>query len=281
MKVTAIVQARMGSSRLPGKVMRKVGDHVLIDLLLTRLARARTVSEIVLATTDQPSDDRLAKHVADLGYKVVRGSENDVLSRFVLAADATDGDILVRITGDCPLVMPELVDTLVQGYQQADLDYLSNVDPPTWPDGLDVEVFSSTALRRAAAETSEQFDREHVTPFLRRGDFRRANVTNAQDLSKLRLTVDAAADLEVMESLINRVEDPVNLDLDALLALTNSEPELFDANSMLNRNEYAMTGRGQKLWMRARQIIPGGNMLLSKRAELFLPAHWPAYFDRT
>lgn len=272
----------MGSSRLPGKVLRKVGDHVLIDLLLSRLSRSDTIDEIVLATTDQPGDDKLAAHVEALGYRVVRGSENDVLSRFAKAVKITSATTVVRVTGDCPLVMPALIDRLVRHYTAAQVDYLSNTNPPSWPDGLDIEVFAADALLRAQAEATQPYDREHVTPYLRReACFNRENLTNDQDISHLRLTVDEAVDLEVIGGVISSVSSAKDFGLDELISLIESTPELFAANAMVGRNEGSTMSRGQKLWKRANQLIPGGSMLLSKRAEMFLPDHWPAYFDRT
>lgn len=277
----AVVQARLGSSRMPGKVMRRVGGHVLIDLLLRRLILAETIDEVVLATTEATVDDKLAAHVTSLGFRVVRGSEDDVLSRYVKALDATGADVVVRITGDCPLIMPELVDKAVRCFALARVDYLSNLSPPTYPDGLDVEVFYANALRRAAAEAFEAYDREHVTSFLRREErFSRANIEGERDLSRLRLTVDEPADLPVIEAVLAAFAPDTQFGVDALTALIDRAPEIFLANAHINRNEGARMGRGQKLWKRAKRVIPGGNMLLSKRAEMFLPEHWPAYFDR-
>lgn len=282
MKTVAIVQARTGSSRLPRKVLREVGGHVLITLLLARLSRAEALDEIVLATTDHPDDDRLAAHVEALGYRVVRGSENNVLSRFALAVEATTADVVVRITGDCPLIMPELVDRMVLRFMAAGVDYLSNTEPPTWPDGLDIEIFSAGALQRAEAAATQSFDREHVTPYLRREPcFRRENLMSDRDLSHVRLTVDEALDLEVVGNVIGAVSSATEFGLDELLSLVESAPHIFGANAIIKRNEGATMGRGQKLWKRAKQLIPGGSMLLSKRAEMFLPEYWPSYFDRT
>src|SRR5262245_66416880 len=141
MKVVAIVQARMGSTRLPGKVMKPVGGVPMIELLLSRLGRAQEVDEIVLATSEDPRDEPLARHVASLGIRGFRGSENDVLDRYYRAAMEADADAVVRITGDCPLVDPKLVDEIVRAFKAAAVDYTSNTMPPTFPNGLDVEVF--------------------------------------------------------------------------------------------------------------------------------------------
>lgn len=282
MKVVAIVQARMGSVRLPGKVMRTVRGQVLIDLLLARLARAKRINEIVLATTDKPIDDTLATHVKGLGYRVVRGSEDDVLSRYAKATREAGADVVVRITGDCPLVMPELVDTVIGRFQDAGVDYFSNTEPPTYPDGFDIEVFTADALYLAEAEATERYDREHVTPFLRReARFTRASMQCERDLSHLRLTVDEPADLEVVDNILTALAPSLDFGLAEILALVDNQPQLFEANIQTKRNEGANMGQGQKLWKRAKRVIPGGNMLLSKRAEMFLPEQWPTYYDRT
>ena len=283
MKTVAIVQARMGSSRLPGKVMRRVGGHRVIDLLLRRLGRAGNVDEIVLATSERPIDTPLADHVAGLGVRVIRGDEADVLSRFAKAAVEATADVVIRITGDCPLVMPELVDAAVSRFQsEPGLDYLSNVAPPTYPDGFDLEIFTAAALRTAHEQATEAFDREHVTPFLRREPgFNRANIEGARDLSHIRLTVDEADDLTMIDNVLAAMAPDIDFGMDALIGLIDRRPEMFNINSQIQRNDGATMGKGQKLWKRAKQIIPGGNMLLSKRAEMFLPEQWPAYFDRT
>jgi len=282
MKYVAIVQARMGSSRLPGKVLKPLGNQSLIGYLLARLSRVDRLSEIVLATTDQTVDDPLAKHVAQLGYRVVRGSEDNVLSRFGKVLEETQPDVVLRITGDCPFLMPELITRGIQEFQDLDVDYLSNIDPPTFPDGFDLEIFKAHALRRAIVETNDPYDLEHVTPYLRRSkSFTKGNITHEQDLSGLRLTVDEKVDLDVVRALAGEFSPDINFDLNDLLRLIEKKPELLKTNEHIHRNEGASMGKGQKLWKRAKSVIPGGNMLLSKRAEMFLPEQWPAYFDRT
>lgn len=280
MKIVAIVQARMGSTRLPNKVMRNIGGVPMIDLLLARLARATEVDEIVVATSKSERDQPLADHVTGLGYRCYRGSEDDVLSRFVEAACEAEADVVIRITGDCPLVDPTLVDATIDGFRKAGVDYFSNVTPPSYPDGLDIEVFTRVALERAAVETNVQFDREHVTPYLRSGNFTTANIMSDEDYSGLRWTVDEAADFEVVSAVFAHFSPDIHFDWRQVLDLQRSQPGIFSANEQLIRNEGAATGTGQKLWKRAKQIIPGGNMLLSKRAEMFLPEQWPAYFSK-
>ena len=282
MKIVAIVQARTGSSRFPGKVMQPILGTPMIALLLERLGRATRLSEIVVATTSGGRDDALAAFVSGLGYRVCRGSEGDVLDRFHQAAAETNAAVVVRITGDCPLIEPTVVDTVIDKFVEGALDYVSNIAPPTFPDGLDVEVFSRDALDRAWREATSASAREHVTPYLRdeMSGFRRANVSGSKDCSAQRWTVDEPADLTVVTAVFTHFAPSRDFSYQDILQLSELQPELFAPNSGKFRNEGATMGTGQKLWKRAKQVIPGGNMLLSKRAEMFLPEHWPAYFSR-
>jgi glutamate-1-semialdehyde 2,1-aminomutase len=281
MKVVAIVQARMGSTRLPNKVLKPIAGRPMIEVLLSRLARATEIDEIMVATSEGNQNKLLVDTVTLLGYQCYSGSENDVLDRFLKAARVASADVVVRITGDCPLTDPALVDDVIKRFKAADVDYFSNTSPPSFPDGLDIEVFTCEALERAARETDSSFDREHVTPYLREsGKFRRASMSNEEDLSGLRWTVDEKVDFDVINSVFEHFAPDIHFGWRRVLELQRTQPELFVANQTLVRNEGANLGTGQKLWKRAKQVIPGGNMLLSKRAEMFLPEQWPAYFSK-
>ncbi len=281
MKTVAVVQARMGSSRLPGKVMRQIGGRTLIDILTARLSASLLVDEIVIATGEGADNLDLVAHGHELGFRVVRGSESDVLSRFALAAREADAQIVVRITGDCPLVDPSLVDLAISEFRDSGVDYVTNAVPATFPDGLDVEVFSREALEIANAEAVTAFDREHVTPYLRTERFRQKALIHDVDLSDLRWTVDESIDFEVVTSVFERLGPGIHFSWSDVVELWRREPGIFEGNRHLVRNEGAAMSDGQKLWKRAKQVIPGGNMLLSKRAEMFLPDQWPAYFSRS
>ena len=192
MKVVAIVQARMGSTRLPGKVLLPVRNVPIIELLLHRLSLSTTVNQIILATSHDDNNAPLVDHVSKLGFDVVYGDEDDVLDRYYQAARLYQADIVIRITGDCPLVDPRLVDAIVNQFIQEDeLDYLSNTIVPTFPDGLDVEVFTFDALHRAWNDSKSEFEREHVTPYLRESSqFNIKNFSNNIDYSHMRWTLD-------------------------------------------------------------------------------------------
>jgi glutamate-1-semialdehyde 2,1-aminomutase len=281
MKVVAIVQARMGSTRLPNKVMMPINCTPMIEVLLRRLSNSRLIDQIVVATSIDQRNRPLADYVNSLGFSCEMGSENDVLARFLQTAKRHRADIIVRITGDCPLVDPLLVDNCLAKFFESDIDYLSNTNPPTFPDGLDVEILRYSALLRADSETSKSYDREHVTPHIREtGHFRSECYLNPENLSELRWTVDDPEDLEVIANVFNHFAPNIYFPWTDVLQLWRTQPELFSPNSKTSRNQGATMGTGQKLWQRAKRVIPGGNMLLSKRAEMFLPNHWPTYFSR-
>jgi glutamate-1-semialdehyde 2,1-aminomutase len=281
MRIVAIVQARMGSMRLPNKVMKSVVGKPMIELLLARLARSRELNQIVVATSVDDKNLPLVEHVRALGYACEQGSENDVLDRYVQAGRAHQADVVVRITGDCPLVDSNMVDECIRRFRIADVDYFSNVVPPTYPDGLDIEIVTLGALERALIESEKSYDHEHVTSYVREsGKFRTAAMQNDEDFSALRWTVDEPADLEVIRKVFEYFAPDLNFDWRKVLDLYNRQPQLFVANQKIMRNKGATMGTGQKLWTRAKNVIPGGNMLLSKRAEMFLPNQWPAYFSK-
>lgn len=282
MKTVAIVQARMGSTRLPNKVMKLICGLPMIELLLSRLSKAKCVDQVIVATSLDERNRVLVEHVQALGFVCVQGSETDVLERYVEAARATHADTVVRITGDCPFVDSDLVDEVIRQFQTAGVDYYSNTDPPTYPDGLDIEVFSFDVLEQSSKITSNCYDREHVTPFLREsGTFTTGAMQHTEDLSGLRWTVDEQKDFDVIEAVFEHFHPRRDFSWVEILELSREQPSIFDKNQHLIRNEGASMGKGQKLWRRAKQIIPGGNMLLSKRAEMFLPDQWPAYFDKS
>jgi len=281
MTILAIVQARMGSTRFPNKVMRPILGVPMIELLLNRLVQSKLIDHIILATSLDPCNQPLVEHAQGLGYEVYQGSEDDVLDRYYQAACIVQPEIIVRITGDCPIVDPEIVDRAIATFQQSQVDYLSNVSPPNYPDGLDVEVFTFQALFRAWRSAKLPYEREHVTPYLREsGKFQLLGIEHTEDHSDKRWTVDEPDDFEVIKNVFEYFAPRHDFSWLEVLGLQQNQPELFVVNQRLARNEGATIGKGQKLWKRAKRVIPGGNMLLSKRAEMFLPEQWPAYFSK-
>ena len=281
MKIVAIIQARMGSTRLSNKVMRLINNKPMIELLLKRISKSKLVNQIVVATSKNNENLPLIRHVESLGFKCEQGSENDVLDRYIQVAKNNKADFIVRITGDCPLIDPLLIDKCIEKSIDSNVDYCSNINPPTYPDGLDVEVIKFSALKKASELTNDSFNREHVTPFIISSDtFSKLNIKNAINLSNLRLTVDNPEDLDVIKNIFEHFKPDIHFSWEHILQLKKDQPKLFYANLHIKRNEGHIMNTGQKLWTRAKKVIPGGNMLLSKRPEMFLPDYWPTYFKK-
>lgn len=282
MKIIAIVQARMGSTRLPGKVMKEACGIPLIGHLLNRLSLSTHIQDIIIATSIDSRDKELISYVTQLGYKSFAGDENDVLDRYYQAAKKFHADIIVRITGDCPLIDYKIVDKTIEHFLEHRFDYVSNVDPPTYPDGLDTEVFTFDALEKSWKNAKEKYDREHVIPYiLRENIFKRSSISHSRDLSSERWTVDTPEDFYLVQNIIEHFY-PLHkyYGLDDIMEYKNQYPELFLINQQNIRNEGATMNTGQKLWQRAKRIIPGGSSLLSKRSEMFLPEKWPSYYQK-
>lgn len=281
MRIVAIVQARMGSIRLPDKVMKPIGIIPMIEILLKRLNNSKLLNQIILATSTDTRNKSLVEHVESLGFTCQQGSDLDVLERYVQAAEQSKADVIVRITGDCPLVDPVLVDECITRFKETKVDYCANTSPPTFPDGLDIEVIKFSALKKAAQESTKLSHREHVTPYIRELDvFSKSNYSNNEDFSSLRWTIDDKEDFDVISKVFEHFKPNIYFSWKEVLALYNNQPQLFAANFQTQRNEGEVMKTGQKLWKRAKRIIPGGNMLLSKRPEMFLPNQWPTYFSK-
>ena len=273
----AVVQARLGSVRFPRKVLSGLGGVPALKFLLSRLSRSSTIQGIVVAIPDGSSDDELAEALTHWGYSIFRGSEGDVLDRFWKAASSVNAGVVIRITGDCPFVDPHLVDTVVEQFIASSADYARTSE--SYPDGFDVEVFRKSSLDEAYSKAVDAYDREHVTPWIRRNAAVSVDLPFSEDLSSGRVTLDEKEDLEVLRLIVDHFGNN-QFTVDDVTDLMRSHAVLFEANRHLVRNEGATMATGEKLWRRAREVIPGGNMLLSKRAEQFLPNGWPTYFSK-
>jgi spore coat polysaccharide biosynthesis protein SpsF (cytidylyltransferase family) len=232
-RVLAFVQARMTSSRLPGKVLEPIGGRPSIVFMVERLRRSKSLDSIVVVTSDDPSDDPLVEVLAKADIPAFRGDLQDVLARFCGALSAHPADVVVRLTGDCPLLDPAVVDAVVAVRRDTDADYASNVDPPTFPDGMDVEVFTAQALVQAHAAARLPSEREHVTPWMRASSsgLRRTNLQAIADLSALRLTVDYPDDLELVRCLTDTLRHlGDSFDLFDILRAMQADPRLLKMN---------------------------------------------------
>ncbi len=243
MKVIAIIQARMGSSRLPNKVMMDIEGKPVLCHIINRLHFSKMINRIIIATTTSPSDDAIAKFASDNGVEFFRGSENDVLDRYYQTAKyigAGSSDAVIRITGDCPLIDPEVVDKVVELYKTSNADYVSNINPPTFPDGLDTEVFKFEMLEKAWKDAKMMSEREHVTLYIRNHPeiFYMENLNNHKDYSNLRWTVDEKEDLEVVKVIYeNLYSKGKPFLMEDILNLLEKNSSIQEKNKKFIRNE--------------------------------------------
>ncbi len=232
MRTVCIIQARLSSRRLPAKVLADIGGKPMLERVLDRVAQAQTLDKVVVATSTDPSDDRLADHCRRSGIPHHRGPLHDVLGRFVTAARHERADVVVRITADCPLIDPILIDAVVALRARRGTDYASNVMSRRFPRGLDIEAFTAAALFRADREAREPHQREHVTPFLYEdpGRFSLASLIGQDDLGGHRWTVDTPEDLSLARALYERLANP-SAGWRDVLALIEREPALSAINA--------------------------------------------------
>jgi glutamate-1-semialdehyde 2,1-aminomutase len=296
-RVVAVVQARMGSSRLPGKTMLDLAGTPLLNRLIRQLAGAKTIDEVVIATSVDPADDVIEQFTKSQEVRVVRGSEQDVLSRYVLAADAANADVVVRITADCPLHSADTVDEVVEAFLEARVDYACNTNPYTRPDGQDVEVFTRELLDRASVAAAPGPDREHVTPWMRRtGEARRLDVLHRPPHQpSLRWSVDHPDDLEfartVWSYLDERGSGPFTYE-EIMTAVVESGAR--QGQAIINEGYYlslfktASADKAPPLvldqsnyWLeRSDRVIPGAAQTYSKSWRHHIRGVTPIFLDR-
>lgn len=239
MKIVAIIQARMGSTRLPGKMMMKIAGKPVVAHVFDRVRTSRLIDETWLATTVDPSDDVLAKWAEENGMPCFRGSVDDVLDRYYQTAHKAGADAIIRITGDCPLHDHRVIDKVIRVFgDNSKYDYVSNINPPTYPDGLDVEIFSFATLKEAWEDAKLKSEREHVTPYIYKHLelFRLKNVKSDQDLSSYRLTLDEPEDLDLIEKIVYACSIE-GCSLEEIVKLLSDNPNWTNLNNKYHRNE--------------------------------------------
>jgi glutamate-1-semialdehyde 2,1-aminomutase len=281
-KIIAIIQARSNSSRFPNKVLKKINGKTLLEILIKRLSFSKYISKIVVATTKSNDDKKIIKICKKLNVDYFSGYEKNVLKRYYFSAKKFQATDIVRITGDCPLIDHRVVDLVISKYISSEVDYASNINPPTFPDGMDVEIFPFKILKKINEMKLQASDKEHVTSVLRKDKkFKKINIRNHNDYSKIRLCIDYEEDLDLISIIFKYFKKNINFSLNQILSYMKKKPEILKINDKFNRNEGQILSEGQKLWIRAKNIIPGGTMLFSKNPDLFLPKFWPSYFSRT
>lgn len=235
----AIIQARMGSTRLPGKVLKQLNGKPLLANIISRIEKCKKIDQVMVATTTNPNDDKLVDWCLKNQIKCFRGDENNVLKRYYDAATFIHADIVVRITADDPFKDPQIIDAVVDQLQTNQLDFSFNNCPPSFPEGLDTEVFTYSAIKRAYESQTTDFEKEHVTQYFYHNpkDFKMKNYSYNKDISYLRLTVDSEEDF-LLAKKIYKVLSPHGemFYLNDIMQLFEREPELFQINQNVKRS---------------------------------------------
>jgi spore coat polysaccharide biosynthesis protein SpsF len=240
MKIVATIEARMTSSRLPGKVMLMAAGIPMLEHLVRRIKSVQSINEIVLATTINKADDVLVNFAKDNNIRVYRGDENDVMQRVIEAADSANADVVVEITGDCPIIDPEIIEQTIQMFKRNKADYVSNTMVRSYPDGMDTQVFSLDTLKRSAALTNEPLDREHVTLHIRKHPeiFTHVHLVAPPEINwpELGLTLDEIYDYNLLKKIIEYfyVDNPTFSCLDAVRFL-RKYPNHIEINKAVAR----------------------------------------------
>ena len=297
-KVTAIIQARMGSSRLPGKMLMPiVHGKGALELMLERVSNAKKIHQIIIATTSHPQDDGLAALGEKLGYKTFRGDEADVLDRFYQAARKFDAtDVIVRLTGDCPLHDPRIIDKVIQAFlEKPGSLYASNINPPTYPDGMDAEVLNFEALETAWKEAKKKSDREHVTLFIRNNPerFGLINVANDRDESAIRITLDEKEDFKLIGAVFEHFYGKNSFGLEEIVEFIKTHRNLKGLNAHIARDEGLKKSlmkdhepmkksflKSKSLLERALKVTPVASQTYSKSFRYFSGEEAPYFMER-
>lgn len=242
MKIGAIIQARMGSTRLSGKVMKDLSGKTVLEHVIDRVRQSKTIEEIIIATTINDVDDRIETEALKCGVKVFRGSEDDVLARYYHAAKEHGLDIIVRVTSDCPLIDPIVLDEIISFYLKNEYQIVSNagadLSERTYPRGLDTEVFSFDMLRNAFDNAKEVYQREHVTPYIYEMASKKYYYKNDINYSKYRWTLDTAEDYELISKVYKYFySDKHDFYLDDIVKLFEKNPELYEINAHIEQKK--------------------------------------------
>ena len=284
MKTSIIIQARLGSKRLPHKILRKINNKSILEIIFKRLSKSKKADEIIFAIPNNKENLELKNFLKKkLKAKIFLGPESNVLKRYYLAAKKFKTDIIVRITSDCPFVDPKIVDNYIDILKKNHLDYVYNGHPHTFPDGLDVEVFNFKSLKLANINAKSEIQKNGVTRYFRDNlkKFKTQHIKcPVKNISKLRITLDEEEDFHLIKKIFENFKPNIHFGWLKIIELAKSKKKLFKIISNIKINEGSYLNDGQKLWKRANSIIPGGNSLISKNPDLLLPGGWPTYYSK-
>jgi spore coat polysaccharide biosynthesis protein SpsF len=237
--IGCIIQARMGSSRLPGKVLMKIDKkYTVLEYVIKQISQSKLVNKVIIATTNLEQDDVIQKVANELGIECFRGSSDNVLDRYYECAKKFSLNNILRITSDCPLIDPGIVDKVIEKYLTKDFDYVSNTLIRTFPIGMDSEIFSFDVLEKSWQNASLLSEKEHVTPYMinKKNGFRLGNIKNELNVGQLRLTLDRIEDYELIKKIVKKIgRRPIFMK--DVLKLFSEEPELVKINAHIPANE--------------------------------------------
>ena len=244
MKVVCLVQARVGSTRLPGKIFKEICGKTILHHEIDRLKKCKEIDEIVIATTDKEDDDKIVNEAKKLSVKYFRGSENDVLSRFYYSAKENNADIIVRVTSDCPCIDFEILDKMLiyfkDKYKEKQVDYLSNTIKRTYPRGYDIEIFTFSALEKSYINAKKEYEREHVTPYIydKTNNFLKLSFENKEDYSEYRVTLDTIEDFIVIKNIFENLyyKNPY-FKLNDVVQYLNNNLHIVDINKHIEQKK--------------------------------------------
>ena len=280
-KATVIIQARTNSTRFPRKILKKISGKTILEILIKRLKKSKKILKIIVAGTKNENDKEILKICKKLKVNFYAGDENNVLKRYFDVATKFNCKDIVRVTSDCPFLDHKIMDKIIHTYYKKKLEYCSNTLIPYFADGQDVEIFSYTQLKKANQYAKNNFEREHVTTYIKKNsNIKKFNVYDDENLSQIRITIDEPEDLIVLKNIYNHFKS-FNFSYKKIKLLYKKNKKLFETNSNIKRNMGSITSTGQKMWNRAKKIIPGGTMLFSKNPDLQLPSKWPVYFKKS
>jgi len=280
-KVLCVVQARCGSKRFPNKVLADIAGSPAIIFLYERLKQSRLIDQIVVATTTDDNDNKLIKILEEKSVPFFRGSRDNVLNRYVECLENFEGyEVIVRITGDCPLIDPNLIDEMLFDFKSSkELKYLST--DQSFPDGFDVEIFLASDLKQANISKLTKYEQEHVTPWIKSNVHEIKYLSAKKDYNSFRVTLDEKVDLDVIRNIVDFFGGASSFTWQDVVTFLENNPQVKDMSAHIRRNEGSIISSGAKLWKRAIKVIPTGNHLLSKNSEQILPDLWPSYFHKT
>jgi spore coat polysaccharide biosynthesis protein SpsF len=233
LNIAVIVQARVGSTRLPKKILKKIKNKMILDYVFERLKYCKRANDIILATTTNRNDDILEKYARENEIKYYRGSEEDVLKRYYDVAKKYKSDVIVRITSDCPLIDPEIVDEMIKKHIENKADYTSNIIKRTFPRGMDIEIFNFDILEETYKNANEKYHREHVTPYIREHPerFKFQNIEAKEKINRpdIRITVDTKEDFELIKKILLHFEE-IDFKAGDVIDFLDENPELYEIN---------------------------------------------------